>query len=232
MLGGGHGTQTYVVTSNTITDTKFDGIRVNADFGPRPADVDHRSDHHGQHRRRKRSTPCARQQRRRDHPAGRRRRRRRQPRRCRPRALISNNTITGFKSNQIHVQGSDGSTNASDVQATITNNSGTIFAGGFGAGLLIDVGDGSGVAKNVVCANISGNDLNGSNTTAFFDFDITLQLNEAPGAGDAKLRIVQASTAALSTANSAATVERVRVQPAWPDEPDRLRRGCVHLAVT
>ena len=80
-------------------------------------------------------------------------------------------------------------------------------------------GDGSGVAKNVVCANISGNNLNGTNTTPFFDFDITLQLNEAGGAGDAKLRIVQASSAALAAANTAATVSAYEFNPPGPANP-------------
>ena len=92
--------------------------------------------------------------------------------------------------------------NVINVDATITNNTGTV-AGAFGAGLLVDVGDGSGIAKNDVRINVTGNNLNGTNTTPFFDFDITLNLNETSGAS---LRVTQASDAALAAANNGTTV--------------------------
>ena len=91
---------------------------------------------------------------------------------------------------------------SSIVDATITNNTGTV-AGAFGAGILVEVGDGSGIAKNDVRINITGNNLDGTETTAFFDFDITLQLNETSGAS---LRVTQASDAALTAANNGMSV--------------------------
>ena len=68
---------------------------------------------------------------------------------------------------------------------------------------MVDVGDGSGIAKNDVRINVSGNNLDGTETTPFFDFDITLQLNETSGAS---LRVTQASDAALSAANNGNSV--------------------------
>ena len=119
-------------------------------------------------------------------------------------SLISGNDMTQITSNQIRIQGSDATIddNVINVDATITNNTGTV-AGSFGAGLLVDVGDGSGIAKNDVRINVTGNNLNGTNTTPFFDFDITLNLNETSGAS---LRVTQASDAALAAANVATTV--------------------------
>ena len=51
--------------------------------------------------------------------------------------------------------------------------------------------------------NVSGNNLDGTETTPFFDFDITLQLNETSGAS---LRVTQASDAALTAANNGMSV--------------------------
>src|SRR5687767_2101052 len=94
--------------------------------------------------------------------------------------LVSGNNISDIKADGIHIQGSDKTIddNIVDVEATIQNNSATVRSDGFGAGILIEIGDGSGIAKNDVRLNISGNTLSGTETAAFFDFDITFQLNE------------------------------------------------------
>ena len=114
VLGGGHGNQTYVIQNNTMNNTKFDGIRVNTDFGRhgRRTDHDARDDHQQRHRRSSGAGNNGEGITLRDDAA---------PAAANPGdailiARIANNTITDFNSNQIHVQGSDGSTNASDDQ--------------------------------------------------------------------------------------------------------------------
>ena len=117
VLGGGHGNQTYVIQNNTINNTKFDGIRVNTDFGgtaggpttTRATIQNNTIDGTG-------NTPGAVNNGegitlRDDGGAG-----AANPGDAILFARIANNNITDFKSNQIHVQGSDGSTNASDAQ--------------------------------------------------------------------------------------------------------------------
>ena len=115
--------------------------------------------------------------------------------------LISGNDMTQITANQIHIQGSDATIddNVINVDATITNNTGTRGRALSARACLVEVGDGSGIAKNDVRINVSGNNLDGTETTAFFDFDITLQLNETSGAS---LRVTQASDAALTAANN------------------------------
>ena len=227
VLGGGHGTQNITIQGNTINNTKFDGIRVNNDFGPgtaggpsitRATIINNVVDGSGATNNgegitlRQDGTTAV------TPPAG----------DSQLYTLIQNNTITGFTANQIRLQASDGNTNASVLHATVLNNT-TANAGTFGAGLLLDVGDGSGVAHNSACVDISGNTLDGTNTTAFFDFDITLQLNEAPGVGDANLRVRQASTAALTAANNGATVSAYEFNPPGPTNPITYNGGACTL---
>jgi hypothetical protein len=58
--------------------------------------------------------------------------------------------------------------------------------------------------------DVTGNNLRGTNTTAFFDFDLTLTLAEENGAS---LRIRQASEAAMSTANTNRLVSTFAANP-------------------
>ena len=213
-LGGGSGTATYVVTGNTVTNTHFDGIRINNDDtqttfatvtnniligtgnggGGIPVNngegITMRQDQNG-----------------------------------RLVALISGNTITGFNSNGIHLQSQDNTVDTDnatyELVATVTNNTATINPGGFGAGLLVDVGVGDGVSRNDAFINVSGNHFTGSNTAAFFDFDITLQLNEPPSVG-ASMRVTQArptgavNAAELDNANFNAQTSIYEFNPPGP----------------
>ena len=185
----GSGTTTYLITGNTITNTQFDGIRVNNDGGHTNVTITN-NDIDG-------STAVGKVNNGEGITL-------RQDENGSMTVLISGNDMTQITSNQIRIQGSDATIddNVINVDATITNNTGTV-AGSFGAGLLVDVGDGSGIAKNDVRINVTGNNLNGTNTTPFFDFDITLNLNETSGAS---LRVTQASDAAFAAANISTTV--------------------------
>jgi hypothetical protein len=181
----GSGTTTYLITGNTITNTQFDGIRVNNDGGHTNVtitnnDIDGSAVNNGEGIALRQDGDGS------------------------MTVLISGNDMTQIANNQIRIQASDATVddNVINVDATIANNTGTV-AGGFGAGLLVDVGDGSGIAKNDVRINVTGNDLNGTNTFEFFDFDITLNLNETSGAS---LQVTQASDAALAAANGGSTV--------------------------
>ena len=163
----GSGTTTYLITGNTITNTQFDGIRVNNDGGHTNVtitdnDIDGSAVNNGEGIALRQDGDGS------------------------MTVLISGNDMTQIANNQIRIQASDATIddNVINVDATIANNTGTV-AGGFGAGLLVDVGDGSGISKNDVRINVTGNDLNGTNTFEFFDFDITLNLNETSGASSA-----------------------------------------------
>ncbi len=187
-LGGGSGTANYVVTGNQVIGTKFDGIRINNDGTQTTnATVSNNSvtgsgaTNNGEGitmRQDENGTLIA---------------------------LISNNTVSEFKASGIHIQAQDNTIDDAGLETsvTITGNNATVRSDGFGAGLLIDVGTGDGVSRNDVCANVTGNTLSGTGTAAFFDFDITLQLNET---ANASLRITQASEVALGTANNGADV--------------------------
>ena len=185
----GSGTTTYLITGNTITNTQFDGIRVNNDGGHTNATITNNnidgSTAAGKVNNGEGITL-------------------RQDENGSMTVLISGNDYDPDHQQPNPHQAGDATIddNVINVDATITNNTGTV-AGAFGAGLLVDVGDGSGIAKNDVRINVSGNNLNGTNTTPFFDFDITLQLNETSGAS---LRVTQASDAALAAANNGTTV--------------------------
>ncbi len=185
----GSGTTTYLITGNTITNTQFNGLTVNNDGGLTNATITN-NDIDG-------DTNPAKLNNGRGISL-------RQDENGSMVVLISGNNMTQMRSDQIHLQGSDATIddNVINLDATITNNTGTV-AGTFGAGILVEVGDGSGIAKNDVRLNITGNNLDGTETTAFFDFDITLQLNETSGAS---LRITQASNAALTAANNSMSV--------------------------
>jgi hypothetical protein len=187
-LGGGSGTANYAVTGNTITSTKFDGIRINNDDTGTTNTIISNNIITGSGASNNGEGITL-----------------RQDQNGTLNALISGNNISQIKANGIRLQSSDDTTNDAGVEfsATVTNNSATVRSDGFGAGLLIDVGDGSGVAKNDVCADISGNTLSGTELAVFFDYDITLQLNET---ADASLRIRQTSDANLTSVNNSASV--------------------------
>ena len=190
----GSGTTTYLITGNTITNTQFNGITVNNDGGHTNATITNNAIDG--------STAVGKVNNGRGISL-------RQDENGSMTVLISGNVMTQMTSDQIHLQGSDATVddNVINLDATITNNTGTV-AGTFAAGLLVEVGDGSGIAKNDVRINMSGNNLNGTNGSGtpgfpWFDADITLQLNESSGAS---LRVTQASQAALAAANTTTTV--------------------------
>jgi hypothetical protein len=184
-LGGGSGNATYVVNSNQINDTKFNGITINNDdTGTTRATVTNNildggptNNGNGIAMRQDQNGAML--------------------------SRVAGNTISQFSANGIYLQAQDNAPDDAnrELDATVTNNTSTLPTSGFGAGVLIEVGTGdpSIPSNNDVCADISGNNFTGTNTAAFFDFDITLQLNDTTGAS---LLITQASAAALSTANN------------------------------
>ena len=152
----GSGTTTYLITGNTITNTQFNGITVNNDGGHTNATITN-NDIDG-------STAVGKVNNGRGISL-------RQDENGSMTVLISGNDMTQMTSDQIHLQGSDATIddNVINLDATITNNTGTA-AGPFGAGILVEVGDGSGIAKNDVRLNITGNNLDGTETTRVLRF--------------------------------------------------------------
>ncbi|MDP9193279.1 MAG: Ig-like domain-containing protein [Acidobacteriota bacterium] len=188
ILGGGSGTANHTVTGNTINGTKFDGIRVNNDdTGTTNATVTNNAVTGSGATNNGEGITL------------------RQDGDGTMTATITSNIVTEFMANGIHLNSNDALVDdvGLELRAVVTNNTASVRSDGFGAGLLIDVGDGSGNARNDVCANISGNVLSGTELFTPFDDDIALQLNET---AFASLRVTQASPAALSTANNGASV--------------------------
>jgi Bacterial Ig domain len=188
ILGGGSGTVTYNVTGNTVTGAKFDGIRVNNEDTQTTSATISNNTVTGTGATNNGEGISVRQ----DGDGS-------------MTLTVSGNNVTGFVSHAIHLNSNDALIDDGGIElsATVTNNTGTVDPNGLGAGLFVDVGDGSGIAKNDVCLNVSGNNLSGTEAFEFFDYDITLQLLET---ADASLRVTQASAAALSSANNSATV--------------------------
>ncbi len=187
-LGGGNGTANYAITGNTITATKFDGIRINNDDTGTTNTIISNNTITGSGVTNNGEGITL-----------------RQDENGTLNALITNNNISQINANGIRLQSSDDTFNDVGVEfnATVTGNTAAVLVGGFGAGILIDVGDGSGLAKNDVCADISGNTLAGTETFTTYDDDIALQLNETI---DASLRIRQTSAADLTAVNFGASV--------------------------
>ena len=170
VLGGGTGTANYFVLNNVITNTKFDGIRVNNDdTGTTNATITGNTvTGSGASNNGEGITV-------------------RQDANGSMNVLIANNTITQFNANGIRLQSQDNNIDVDngtyELIATVQDNIATVRPGGFGAGLLVEIATGDGVSRNDAWLNISGNTFTGTNTTPFFDFDITIQLNEPPSVG-------------------------------------------------
>ena len=186
-LGGGSGTINYIVIGNTVNSTKFDGIRVNNDGAATTTTTISNNVITGSGATNNGEGITLRQ----DENGV-------------LNATITGNNISQIKANGIHLQASDNTIEdaALELRAVVTNNTAVVRSDGFGAGILVDVGDGSGVARNDACVDVSGNVLSGTEMATFFDFDITFQLNET---ANASLRVNQTQVG-LSTANNGASV--------------------------
>ncbi|MDP9193280.1 MAG: putative Ig domain-containing protein [Acidobacteriota bacterium] len=115
-------------------------------------------------------------------------------------ALVTNNNITQVKADGIKIYAQDATVDDAglELQATILNNAATVRSDGFGAGIIVEVGVGD-AFFNDACVDVTGNTVAGTDTTAYFDSDIVLNINDPNGT----MRVKQ-TEAAVSSGNSGA----------------------------